>query len=297
MRFGHSTFDLRTARKDPLFAPPSDWGARPVIDLPPLVSAEAMETLTLELRRYGYVVAETGMRRLGELEEKMVRLGESLELGPPFVPSLYANRGIYRASGLHLIGSKKGDLDHAAFVGSAAQDLHCDGTLEPMGLVNTTMLGCVEKAHEGGSSLLFNALGGFYDLWVRDQDSAVTLLWDNCLARSASLDPGIPPTRGPAFGLVKDNYLLTRYSRTPGDRYRSTPGKEACLKQALSHLSCLAQPDSRYLRETTLSPGQILLFANSRLSHGRTAYQNDPGGRPRLFLRALFTGPPDYWLG
>lgn len=275
-------------------APPADWGRRPVVDVraaPTCIGS----ILATELQRYGYVIVDVGRQPLARLESRMLMLARSLGLGAPFVPRLYAGRGLYRDSGLHLIGTALGSVGHAAFVSSEAQALHCDGTLEPLGLVNTTMLGCVEKAEEGGASVLFNALGGFCDLWAKDRSAAQTLLWAKCLARSAGLDPAAPPATGPAFGLRKQ-YLLTRYSRTPGDRYYAPLGADCDLTRALAHLSALARRDSSYYFETTLSPGQILIFANSRLSHGRTAYRTGPAGHSRTFLRALFTTPPRFWL-
>lgn len=292
-----SQADLAEVQKaiwDPLLEPPSEWARRPSITTESVDWASGDERrIITELQGYGYAVINLGPKRLVNVEEQMLRVARRLGLGQPFIPDLYASRSVYRDSGMHLIGAthqKKGI--HSAFVGSDAQALHTDGTLQPLGFVNTTMLGCIEGAFEGGDSVLFNALGAFWNLLTHDQGAASALLWERCLERSATLDPDRPPTVGPAFGFAADRRLLTRYSRTPGDCYYPAPGRDQELEDALNHLSSLARPGSGFYRELTLSPGQLLILANSRLSHGRLAYRDRAMGPSRLLLRALFKKSP-----
>ncbi len=60
---------------------------------------------------------------------------------------------------------------------------------------------------------------------------------------------------------------------------------------AVAYLTRLTKPDSGYAVSFPLPKGQALIMRNDQLSHGRSAYIDDPGN-PRILLRGLFLSAP-----
>jgi hypothetical protein len=221
-------------------------------------------------------------------EENLTRLADRLGLGAPFIPPIYRRPGAVTVAphGISTLTATADNVAHPA-VSANGQGLHVDGLLQPIGTVRTSVLLCSRPAATGGTSTLFNALAAFWHLAGTDPQAAQTLMDAAVLTRTATVNGSTDQTTGPAFAVL-DGRLLTRYSRDGNDTWTPAPGQQAALDRALEAMDAMAQPGSPYTTELTLSAGQGLVFANSRLCHGRTAYQDDPAA-PRRMLRGLFT--------
>jgi hypothetical protein len=215
------------------------------------------------------------------------RLAAQLGLGPAFAPPQYRNRPYTNSHGVTTIGAHAA-ASHPAFGQASAQQLHSDGTLQRIGEIKTTIMLCVQPAASGGVSQLFNAAGAFALLLHQDPEAAATLTAAEVLIRTSNLPDSLGQTAGPAFA-VADGRVLSRYSVTGTDAYdHAAVTDPAALDRALSFLRDAARPGSACYTELTLAAGQGLLLANDVISHGRTAYDDNPAA-PRLILRALFT--------
>jgi hypothetical protein len=216
------------------------------------------------------------------------QLASQLGLGPPFTPPQYRDSPHVDGQGVTRISTEAG-ASHPAFGQATGQHLHSDGTLQRIGEIKTTMMLCARPAASGGTSQLFNAAGAFALLLHQDPAAAAALTAPDVLIRTSAL-PGSRGqfTAGPVFA-VADGRVISRYSVTSTDRYdHDAVADPAALDRALDFLQDAAQPGSPCYTELTLAAGQGLLLANDLISHGRTAYHDDPAV-PRLILRALFT--------
>ncbi|MFB7781422.1 TauD/TfdA family dioxygenase [Streptomyces vinaceus] len=220
--------------------------------------------------------------------EDLRKLSAALHLGQAFTPPLYAESSHTTASGVSQLTAASGG-DHP-FQDRAGQNIHCDGTLQPLGQIRTTIMLCVSAAAHGGVSYLVNLVDAYADLRRVDPEAAEQLAHATALRRTSTFASG-HSTAGPAFARETVSSWTTRYSRTATDSYHPTAGGEAAMERALAFLDAAAQAGSAFRTEFTLRAGQALVLANDRLGHGRTAFRDDPSA-PRLLLRALFTLRP-----
>lgn len=247
------------------------------------------------LRRYerhGFAVLQlaTGSAGPGTAE----RLAEVLGLGAPFVPPLYARSG--NSSGLARISAATNagttEADHPSFGRTDGQRLHVDGTLQEIGLIATSLLVCEAPAAEGGETLLFNSLGAFTQLLSEDPAAAVALTVPGVLVRQANINGSTDAHSGPTFAL-RGTELVGRFSVSTTDRWEVPAGvDEADLWRAVGFLTCAALPGSSHHARLTLAADQVLLLANSRISHGRTSYRDSETAR-RCLYRSLHLRHPD----
>jgi hypothetical protein len=252
-------------------------------------SPEQVKALTARVSTAGFALLETGT---GPGQDDLLALAGLLGLGEPFVPPLYRMPGSVQVgtAGVSQMTAAPGTGADAArhpATSAVGQGWHVDGTLQQMGEVRTSLLLCVRPAATGGQSLLFNATAAFLDLADHDPAAAAALMAPGVLVRVATVNGSNDSTAGPAFA-VTGGQLLTRYARTDADRWFPPSGDPSAVDRALARLDELAAPGSPYRLEFTLAAGQGLVFANSRLCHGRQPYTDDPAA-PRTLLRALFT--------
>jgi hypothetical protein len=230
----------------------------------------------------------------GELGRALVGLAEALALGSPFVPPVYhgpMTAQLYDASGVNVIEAPRAEVSgsaHPGFQSRGALEFHTDGTLQLLGLVPTAALVCATPAGAGGESTLFDGPSAFASLAGETPHLAEALLHPAALARRATVNGSQETAVGPVFAL-RNGEILSRYSVTPRDQWNTDEIR--WLREAYDALWNLAQPGSRYYSEIRLGAGQGILIANDKLSHGRTAFQDDPGAG-RQMLRALFTRRP-----
>ncbi|MGC4851866.1 TauD/TfdA family dioxygenase [Micromonospora sp. DT4] len=252
-------------------------------------STETVNALTGRVATAGFALVETGT---APGQDDLLGLAGLLDLGEPFVPPLYRIPGSVQVgtAGVSQLTATPGAAADAArhpATSAIGQGWHVDGTLQQLGEVRTSLLLCVRPAATGGQSLLFNATAAFLDLADHDPAAAAALMAPSALVRMATVNGSNDSTAGPAFA-VTGGQLLTRYARTDADRWFPPSGDPAAVDRALARLDELAAPGSPYRLEFTMTAGQGLVFANSRLCHGRAAYTDDSAA-PRTLLRGLFT--------
>lgn len=215
-------------------------------------------------------------------------LASAIGLGAVFNPPIYRDRPYVDALGVTTLRAEPLHADHPAFQSPGPQALHCDGTLERIGEIKTSVLLCVAPARSGGASLLFNSAGAFGRMLIQDPPAAAAMTAAEMLVRTSGLR-GIEGHSGvgPAFAIAESR-LISRYSVSATDVFdRSAVADPAALERAIEFLADAARSGSPFAQEITLAAGQGLIMVNDAISHGRRAYEDDPG-RPRTFLRAMF---------
>lgn len=253
-------------------------------DLPDFAVARAV---VAQYTGVGFVIIQGP---LDPEREELLTLARVLNLGEALIPRLYRDSVHTGDDGVSAVTASITSTH--PFQSRDEQNLHCDGTLQALGQIPTTVMLCVHPAAHGGASVLFNAPAAFLELLANDPEAAAQLTHPGALVRVSTLVAG-HFTAGPAFRW-DDGRLITRYSVTNTDSYHprcANDNDKEALERALRFLRRAAQPGSPHRCEFTLRASQALLLANDRLCHGRTAYRDDPG-EARLLLRALFTRRP-----
>jgi len=248
------------------------------------IDHKILNKVLVRYRTHGFSIIEYKQ----EIDEIVIlKLAELLNLGKVFVPPLY-KRGLYKTSGVSTVKSTNTDnKNHKVFESEASIDLHCDGTLQPIGFVQTTILACKYSASLGGESILFNSTAAYYELFQNDREAALTMASDCSLIRQANLNNCGDKNIGPVFA-IKNGELVCAYSVTQTDSFMAAYNTDmAALKRAIEFMRNSALPGSKYNYQHKLSSGQILIFANSKISHGRLKYQNS-NNTNRCMFRALF---------
>ena len=216
-----------------------------------------------------------------------------LHLGQPFVPPLYTIGG-YRGEALNRISVEwNGDIRHPSFETTKGLPLHCDGTLQPLGIVKNSTLFCQSSAPVGGETVLFNAAAAFAELLKRDPDGSLALTSPDVLTRTANINGSRESHVGPAFE-IRNGKIVCGYSTAKTDSWSTAAQTDPALRRALSffrNASDSANPASRYLLSMKLAGGQMILMDNGRLSHGRKEYQNT-AEQVRVLFRGLFLKHP-----
>jgi hypothetical protein len=93
------------------------------------------------------------------------------------------------------------------------------------------------------------------------------------------------PYIGPAFAVI-DGLLASRLSHDSVTDWSYGIARLAALERIEGLLTTYAAPGSRFFYQTLMGPGEGVIMANTRISHGRTAYTN--GVPPREMLRGLY---------
>lgn len=221
-------------------------------------------------------------------------LGTSLNLGDPFIPPLYtmgasSPRPISRISAARNCGTL--DADHPSFGRTDGQRLHSDGTLQDIGVVKTGILICECAAAEGGDTMLFNTSAAFAELLALDPSAAAAVATPGTLVRTANINGCTDENRGPAVSVI-DGTLVSRYSVTDTDSW-AVPDRvnEDDLRRAIKFLAAASQPGSPHYTELRVDTGQAIIFDNTTISHGRTAYKDSQNQR-RCMYRGLYLNHP-----
>jgi len=243
-------------------------------------------------QRHGFAIMRLESPTL--TEQTLMDLAESMCLGEPFIPPLYTLNGnqapkVSRISAARNAGTT--DADHPSFGRAVGQELHSDGTLQDIGFVKASLLLCETPAAEGGDTTLFNSSKAFAELAEVDLAAARALATPGSLVRQANVNGCTDANRGPAFTAV-DGGLLSRYSVTDTDSWAVPDGvPEENLRRGIDFLAAAAGPPSRHYLQLRLDRGQAIVFDNTRISHGRTAY-SDSGTRHRCMYRSLHLRHP-----
>jgi alpha-ketoglutarate-dependent taurine dioxygenase len=221
-------------------------------------------------------------------------LARALLLGDPFVPPLYTLGGrqaapVSRISAAFNSGTDQ--ADHPSFGRTVGQRLHCDGTLQEIGLVKASLLLCESPACDGGETILFNSSAAYAELAAADPPAAVALAAPGVLVRRANIHDCTEANTGPAF-TVQRRQLVARYCVTETDSWVVPDQVQAeDVYRGVEFLRRAAEPGSSYYARLTLDAGQAIVIDNTRISHGRMAYRDSPDRR-RCLYRCLYLRHP-----
>jgi hypothetical protein len=223
--------------------------------------------------------------------ESVLAIGEALKLGNPFTPPLYL-AGTYTGGAVSQITKQMDSKPtHPSFERTVGIALHCDGTLQEIGYVKTTIMFCKSKSLEGGDTILFNATAAFAELVNSDINAAMALASPGVLIRQANINGCSDINTGPAFSVLNGE-LICAYSLTETDNILATNSiNENDLERGLEFMHNAAHENSLYILQFQLEEKQAIIFANSKICHGRTPYR-DGEGKIRCMYRSLFLHQP-----
>ncbi|WP_135365021.1 TauD/TfdA family dioxygenase [Halosimplex halophilum] len=205
-----------------------------------------------------------------------------------FVPPQYSDSdGLHNDFGINEISHDGGsESDHEGFLSNEEQSVHVDGTLEPIGSVPTTIMLCQSQAQSGGESRVFNSVGAFTQLVEEHPELANALCSTKTLTRS-DVDRSGNSKTGPVFD-INESGLVTRFSLDNTSEWNLDEVEH--LQEALDWMENRLSLDSDFYTEFRLAPGDMLIVANHKISHGRNGYKDTEGNRRQLY-RALFQEP------
>jgi alpha-ketoglutarate-dependent taurine dioxygenase len=273
-------------------------GPVPVRSAAGLSAAEAGEIVG-RYTRHGFAVLQLAGGHV--TPGTLLDLARALGLGSPFTPPLYtrgaaahgdAGNGTAAVSRISA-GRNAGTADagHPSFGRNAGQALHCDGTLQEIGYIKASLLGCESPAALGGDTILFNAAAAYARLAGTDVAAALALAAPGVLRRQANVNGCADVNCGPAF-TVRDGRLVCGYCVTQTDSWAVPPGVAAAdLHRGTGFLLTASLPGGPYFARLTLAAGQVIAFDNTRVSHGRTPYRDSPA-QCRCLYRTLHLRHP-----
>jgi len=252
-------------------------------------SPKAKAAVAEQYARFGFAVFRNsdGAIPPAEMRELGARLGLGAIYTPPYLRA-QQHQSLLAAKGVALIQpSESGsNLTHTTFQTGREESLHVDGTVAPIGLVQTSFLYCNSSASLGGDTVLFNAVGAFVDLFKRDTNLVAPLLNPRALRRG-SPDDASGECVGPVFS-VKGRKIVTSFSINATARWNTGTTGVPGLSEARDALMQCASAGSPYLLRFGLESGMGLIMANDSIAHGRTAFFDNPP-RVRRMLRTLHT--------
>lgn len=218
----------------------------------------------------------------------------SLHLGDPFVPPLYT-MGANDVQPVSRISAARNastpDAHHPSFGRTVGQNLHSDGTLQDIGFVRAAILLCECAAAEGGETTLFNTSAAYSELIAADPAAAAALATPGTLVRKANINGCSDENSGPVVS-VKDGELVCRYSVTDTDSWAVPDAvDEDDLRRGIDFLAEASRPGGRHYAQLKLATGQAIVFDNTKISHGRTAYV-DSARQRRCMYRGLYLRDP-----
>lgn len=247
------------------------------------IGTEVRRSLEHDYHTRGYALLETPVASI-----QLTALVAALDIGPIYVPPYLLDRGamgLVDQSGINTIAVSRSEQKnhHAAFESNAAQAIHVDGTVAPIGSIATSILACFSPAATGGQTIIANTVAAFRHLALQDRDLAWPLLHPHALRRGVANDGGTAV--GPAIA-IHDDGLVSRfsvdYTSDWSEGFTTVPG----LKRSFNAMMELLQESSPFESRFGLEAGQIIIMANSRISHGRSDFVNSPT-QSRKLLRVL----------
>ncbi|WP_328408970.1 TauD/TfdA family dioxygenase [Nocardia sp. NBC_00403] len=176
--------------------------------------------------------------------------------------------------------------EHRYFGTGATQGFHTDGTLDPIGLVATSLLWFERAAPEGGHTTIFQAVEAFEHLRRGNPGGAATLMCEDALTRVATSFH--PPQRvtGPAFADL-GNGLRARWADDGNEIWQLAGDLGAQRAAMVEQMRQRSQPGSPYRLDIAIPSRTGVVLRNGRVAHGRTAFVAGPG--ERILIRGLYT--------
>ncbi|GAA0732783.1 TauD/TfdA family dioxygenase [Dactylosporangium roseum] len=219
-------------------------------------------------------------------EQAVESLASALDLGEPFIPPLYKRGGYTSPAVSHISAPARTDTSepsHPHFQTTVGQDLHCDGTLQDIGVVKSAILLCQSHGVDGGTSTVFNSYAAFAELLAADPEAALALTRRGVLVRRATFNGSTEINESPVF-TVLDGRLVCRYCVDATDSWAVPDGSDPePIGRGLDFLDKARQEGSPYIRRFDLAPGEAIVMDNTRISHARDAYRDGPDQRRSMF--------------
>jgi len=256
-------------------------------------SRESIDEIIERYTHYGFAIIHI----VSEVPsaETVISLGKLFDLGEPFIPPLYTKGG-YKAPPIAKVSTQGCSVTHPTFQREVGVKFHCDGTLQEIGFVKTSVLLCEMPGAKGGDSILFNATAAYAELLKTDLNAAIAMATHGSLVRQANMNGCSDKNVGPVFS-VADGKLICAYSVTETDKFVATSDINAAdLSRGVKYMRKASQPGSPYYCQVRLEANQAIIFSNAKLSHGRTPYHNSVGSR-RCLYRGLFLNYPKAVMG
>lgn len=124
-------------------------------------TSECRNAILKDYLNKGFAIYEVDEKQI-DSEILLKEIARFLNLKELHVPSIYINSNLYK-NGVNQLSALEGT--HRAFQTNNAQELHCDGTIEEIGLIRTSIIHCVKAAKQGGETIIFNSVGAFHNLY------------------------------------------------------------------------------------------------------------------------------------
>jgi alpha-ketoglutarate-dependent taurine dioxygenase len=237
--------------------------------------------ITHRYRQSGYAIFKADAR---EPESMLLTLSNGLGLGKPYIPVQYALHpsAAFLTSGFNKVQAAKFEDSHRGFATSHEQLFHCDGTLDPIGRVATSILFCVDEAADGGETTIFDSVDAFQRITDSSPDLKRPLFDSKALTRRdiGRTDIAIA---GPVFALGPTGELRSRFSIDNTCEWDIGFAQVNGLQRAYDALLRLTEQPG-FSARVMLRSGWGIVLANSKVAHGRTSFRDTS----RLLLRGLF---------
>ncbi|MFF2288814.1 TauD/TfdA family dioxygenase [Peribacillus butanolivorans] len=167
---------------------------------------------------------------------------------------------------------KVNDGSHRAFQTNNDQKIHCDGTIEVLGKIKTSILLCAIPAAVGGETIIFNSVAAFYDLLENDNSRYIaSSLLDMQALKRVAVNRNNEEYIGPAFA-IKNGEIISRFSLDNTCDWDYSFENVKLLKEAYALLVDTIVPNSPFYIETKLKCSQGIIMANDKISHGRKGF-------------------------
>ncbi|QBG90551.1 clavaminate synthase [Xanthomonas oryzae] len=262
----------------------SGWSAQ-------VLDAEDVTAVMRDVGRYGFAIVRDQWRFDASDFNKM---SARYYLGPIYQSDF--NRRLHAdgmsPSGINQVGGLTTGA-HDVFNSTSSAALHTDGSYLPIGTIKTSILLCKQHALRGGESILFDSVSAFQTLAHHHPDLAQCLLAPKAFRRR-STDPRLDRQYehvGPVFLAEEDGAMVGGFTLDVTADWDYSRRTDPRVLDAAAYLTRLTKPDSGYIVSFPLRKGQALIMRNDQLSHGRSAYIEDPRN-PRILLRGLFRSAP-----
>lgn len=244
--------------------------------------------------RQGFVLIDTSSI---EDKDKITPVANALNLGE--AATTYYNKTYFdyklTTDNMAVIGAlphRKGKIDHEGFESNNAQGLHVDGTIEPLGSIQTSLLYCKQPAKIGGESIVFNLMGAISEL-AKTDISLIQPLFDPNAFKRASTYEGINESHtGPVLGYHPETQrLIARFAINITCQWEAGFKKVPGLEKSIKQLFNMAKAGTPYSAKFQLQSGTLMVMDNTRICHGRAAY-SDCERQPRTMIRGIYSQLP-----
>ncbi|RBW46535.1 hypothetical protein DS885_07740 [Psychromonas sp. B3M02] len=245
--------------------------------------------------RQGFVLIDTSSING---KDKISPVATALNLGN--AATTYYNKTYFdyklTTDNLAVIGdlpNRKGKINHEGFESNNAQGLHVDGTIEPLGSIQTSLLYCKQPAKIGGESIVFNLMGAINDLAKNDLSLIQPLFDPNALKRASTYEGINESHTGPILGYHPETKrLIARFAINITCQWQEGFNKVPGLERTINRLIAMAEEGSPYTAKFQLQSETLLVMDNSRICHGRAAYTDCPT-KPRTMIRGIYSQLPN----